>query len=256
MTFDFDVSLIEKYHNNSQKTRVLTEDWVERNLYCPICGQPQIERYENNHPTGDFFCSDCESDFELKSKQCISGKISNKINDGAYDTMISRITSSRNPNFFFMTYKNYSVSNFILIPNHFFTPRIIEKRKPLAPTAKRAGWVGCNIDISSIPESGKIFIVKNNVELNHEDVIKKYAKTKSLKTSNIETRGWLLDTLSCVEKIPEKEFSLNQIYSFENELKIKHPENNFIKDKLRQQLQYLRDKGFIEFLGNGHYRKI
>ena len=49
---------------------------------------------------------------------------------------------------------------------------------------------------------------------------------------------------------------LNQIYSFENELKIKHPENNFIKDKLRQQLQYLRDKGFIEFLGNGHYRKI
>ena len=155
-----------------------------------------------------------------------------------------------------MTYKNYSVSNFILIPNHFFTPRIIEKRKPLAPTAKRAGWVGCNIDISSIPESGKIFIVKNNVELNHEDVIKKYAKTKSLKTSNIETRGWLLDTLSCVEKIPEKEFSLNQIYSFENELKIKHPENNFIKDKLRQQLQYLRDKGFIEFLGNGHYRKI
>lgn len=256
MTFDFDVSLIEKYHNNSQKTRVLTEDWVERNLYCPICGQPQIERYENNHPTGDFFCSDCESDFELKSKQCVSGKISNKINDGAYDTMISRITSSRNPNFFFMTYENYSVSNFILIPNHFFTPRIIEKRKPLAPTAKRAGWVGCNIDISSIPESGKIFIVKNNVELNHEDVIKKYAKTKSLKTSNIESRGWLLDTLSCVEKIPEKEFSLNQIYSFENELKIKHPENNFIKDKLRQQLQYLRDKGFIEFLGNGHYRKI
>lgn len=155
-----------------------------------------------------------------------------------------------------MTYKNYSVSNFILIPNHFFTPQIIEKRKPLAPTAKRAGWVGCNIDISTIPDSGKIFIVKNNVELNHEDVIRKYAKTKSLKTSNIESRGWLLDTLSCVEKIPEKEFSLNQIYSFEKKLKIKHPENNFIKDKLRQQLQYLRDKGFIEFLGNGHYRKI
>ena len=155
-----------------------------------------------------------------------------------------------------MTYKNYSVSNFILIPNHFFTPQIIEKRKPLAPTAKRAGWVGCNIDISTIPDSGKIFIVKNNVELNHKDVIRKYAKTKSLKTSNIESRGWLLDTLSCVEKIPEKEFSLNQIYSFEKELKIKHPENNFIKDKLRQQLQYLRDKGFIEFLGNGHYRKI
>lgn len=170
--------------------------------------------------------------------------------------MISRITSSRNPNFFFMTYKNYDVSNFILIPNHFFTPKIIEKRKPLALTAERAGWTGCNIDISSIPESGKIFIVKDSVEINHTEVIKKYEKTKSLKTANIELRGWILDTLFCIEKIPCKEFSLSQIYSFENELKLKHPENNFIKDKLRQQLQHLRDKGFIEFLGSGRYRKI
>ena len=33
--------------------------------------------------------------------------------------------------------------------------------------------------------------------------------------------------------------------------KIKH-----IKEKIRQQLQVLRDKGLIEFLGNGHYRKV
>lgn len=43
MTFYFDTSLIEKYHNNSQKARVLTEDWVKRNLYCPICGRVEIE---------------------------------------------------------------------------------------------------------------------------------------------------------------------------------------------------------------------
>ena len=54
----------------------------------------------------------------------------------------------------------------------------------------------------------------------------------------------------CIEKIPAKDFTLNQMYSFENELKAKHPENNFIKDKIRQQLQYLRDKDFIEFLCN------
>ena len=256
MTFDFNLSLAEKYHRNSQKSRVLTEDWVQRNLYCPICGKSKIERYENNHPTGDFYCSDCNSDFELKSKESNSNRISTTINDGAYDTMISRITSSRNPNFFFMMYRDYKVSNFILIPNHFFTPNIIIKRKPLAPTARRAGWIGCNIDISSIPDSGKIFIVRDNIEINHEEVIKKYAKAKSLKTSNLESRGWLLDTLACVERIPETVFTLNQIYAFESELKIKHPENNFIKDKLRQQLQNLRDKGFIEFLGNGHYRKI
>ena len=41
--------------------------------------------------------------------------------------MISRITSLQNPNFFFMTYKNYEVNNFILIPNHFFTPQMLNE---------------------------------------------------------------------------------------------------------------------------------
>ena len=50
------------------------------------------------------------------------------------------------------------VRNLILIPNHFFTPSIIEKRRALAPTSQRACWIGCNIDISAIPDSGKIYI--------------------------------------------------------------------------------------------------
>ena len=256
MDFQFNLALADNYHSNSQKSRVLTEDWVERNLYCPICGKLNVRRYENNHPTGDFYCPDCNSDFELKSKESASGKLSKIINDGEYNTMISRITSFRNPNFFFMTYKDYSVQNFVLIPNHFFTPEIIIKRKPLSQNARRAGWTGCNIDISAIPDTGKIFIVKDRVEIPHETVIENYAKTKSLKTTNLDSRGWLLDTLLCVEKIPTKEFTLNQMYAFENELKAKHPENNFVKDKIRQQLQYLRNKGFIEFVSPGHYRKI
>ncbi|WP_366793571.1 hypothetical protein [Treponema denticola] len=87
-------------------------------------------------------------------------------------------------------------------------------------------------------------------------MINKYAKIKSLKKTNIESRGWLLDIIACIEKINTEEFSLSQIYAFENELKLKHPENNFIKDKIRQQLQYLRDKGFIKFLGRGKYKKL
>ena len=46
------------------------------------------------------------------------------------------------------------------------------------------------------------------------------------------------------------------MYSFVDELQVKHPDNNHIPDKIRQQLQFLRDKGFIEFKGNGVYRKI
>ena len=49
--------------------------------------------------------------------------------------------------------------------------------------------------------------------------------------------------------------TLEELYEYENELHIRHPQNNNIKPKIRQQLQFLRDKGFIEFLGNGKYRK-
>lgn len=256
MDFHFNLALAEKYRSNSQKSRELTEDWAARNLYCPVCGAASVGRYENNHPVGDFFCDKCESDFELKSKRSATGKLSNTISDGEYSTMISRITSFRNPNFFFMTHKDWTVQNLILIPNHFFTPSIIKKRSPLGPNARRAGWTGCNIDISGIPDSGKIFIIKDRVEVDHKLVIDGYAKTKALRTADIKSRGWLLDTLLCAEKIPGSEFTLAQMYGFEGILKQKHPENNFVKDKIRQQLQLLRDKGFIEFLGNGNYRKI
>ena len=64
-----------------------------------------------------------------------------------------------------------------------------------------------------------------------------------------------MDVLNCVNKISRPVFTLEEIYEYENELHIKHPQNNNIKPKIRQQLQFLRDKGFIEFLGNGKYRK-
>ena len=38
--------------------------------------------------------------------------------------------------------------------------------------------------------------------------------------------------------------------------KSKYTNNNFIKDKIRQQLQVLRDQGIIEFNGRGNYKKI
>ena len=65
-----------------------------------------------------------------------------------------------------------------------------------------------------------------------------------------------MDILHCINIIPTKEFTLNEIYKFEKELHIKYPKNNNIKPKIRQQLQFLRDRGVIEFLGDGRYMKI
>ena len=158
MNLSFNTRLADGYYSNSQIARILTEDWVKQNSYCPNCGSLPLNEFANNKPVADFYCDSCSEEFELKSK---IGVLTNTITDGAYSTMIERITSNQNPNFFFLTYtKTWSVNNFLIIPKQFFTPEIIIKRKPLSATARRAGWVGCNIDISKIADSGKVFIVK------------------------------------------------------------------------------------------------
>lgn len=244
----------EQYASNAQKIRVITETWVSGNMFCPYCGNQYISHFDNNRPVADFFCPSCREEYELKSK---GASISNKVNDGAYNTMIERINSINNPNFFFMHYNKSSlqVENFIMVPKHFFYTEIIEKRKPLADTARRAGWTGCNILLNRIPDEGRIYIVQNEKEIPIEQVINKVQKTDFIKECELDTRGWILDILNCVNRIKDKTFTLEQMYQFESMLSIKHPENHHVKDKIRQQLQVLRDNGLIEFLGRGHYRK-
>lgn len=256
LDLQFNQSLANGYHSGSQISRVVTEDWVARNMFCPVCGAPVLEHYQANKPVADFFCDDCKSDFELKSKESKTATIGHKIADGAYTTMIERIASLRNPHLFVMTYADWQVNNLLMIPNYFFVPDIIEKRKPLSDSAQRAGWTGCNIEIGSIPESGKIFIIRNSRQEDKSRIIDQYQRTLSLQTTKIDTRGWLLDVLKCVERIPFDDFGTDDIYSFADELQKKHPENNFVHAKIRQQLQYLRDKGFVQFVSPGKYRKI
>ena len=254
MQLKLDYSLCEEYKSNTQKMRVATEKWVEQNMFCPICGRPHLHHYTANKPVADFCCEECENDFELKSKNQDSlGKI---INDGAYDTMMARLNDLHNPNFLFMTHIDEYINNFILIPNHFFTPEIIIKRKPLSDNARRAGWVGCNINIADIPQSGKIFIVKDGKEIDRNKVIDDYARIKELKNNSLASRGWMLDVLSCVERAKEDVFSLKEKYECCEELQEKHSGKAHGKDKIRQQLQFLRDKGLIEFLERGVYRRL
>jgi type II restriction enzyme len=254
MNLFFDKKLADDYKSPSQKIRVLTEHWVDKQVYCPNCGHFDIDKYGNNKPVADFFCSNCKEDYELKSKK---NSVGIKIVDGAYRTMIERLQGINNPNFFLLNYDllNFSVLNFFVIPKHFFVPDIIERRKALSQTARRAGWVGCNILLQSIPQTGKIFFVKNRQIEPRESVIANWQKTLFLREEKeISAKGWLLDVMNCVEKLESKEFNLDEVYAFEKFLNKKHPENKHIKDKVRQQLQVLRDKGYLEFIKRGRYR--
>jgi type II restriction enzyme len=244
------------YVSASQRARLWTEGWVEKWLYCPNCGNLHLERFPNNRPVADFFCSKCKEEFELKSQKTNFGA---RVLDGAYRTMRARIAATNNPNFLFLNYslQTKNVVELFIVPKHFFVPEILEMRKPLSETARRRGWVGCNILMTQIPIFGKIYFVRKGRPVDKGLVMSQWRETLFLRDKAASEKGWLIEVLKCVEEIDKREFNIQDVYRFAPRLSRVFPNNNNVKPKIRQQLQYLADKGILEFVDRrGNYRLL
>ena len=77
-----------------------------------------------------------------------------------------------------------------------------------------------------------------------------------LRNATPDSRGWLADVSACVRKVRKPELTLSDLYAFEGWLSKKDRDNKTVKPKIRQQLQILRDRGVLEFLGRGRYRVL
>jgi type II restriction enzyme len=190
-----------RYVSLTQSARVWTEQWVETWAYCPNCGHTKIDKYPNNRPVADFFCSACDEQFELKSTK---SKFGARVTDGAYASMCRRLADSDNPNLMLLNYESArgSETDFFIVPKHFFVRAMIQPRKPLSPSARRAGWIGCNILLNSVPSAGKIFYVEHGRELPRRFVLEKWRQTAFLRRASSEARGWLMDIMRCIGFAP------------------------------------------------------
>lgn len=111
--------------------------------------------------------------------------------------------------------------------------------------------------LQTIPRPGKIALVENGTIRPQEEVRQDWQKTRFLHEQMSATaRGWLLHTMRCVERIGKSDFTLAEMYEFEAELTAIYPSNRHIRQKIRQQLQVLRDRGYLQFQGNGRYRIV
>jgi hypothetical protein len=218
------------------------------------------------------------------------------------------------------------VRNLLLVPSFAFPPSAIVKCPPLSPTARRAGWIGCNFDLRRIPADARIAVVRTaphpdplpagegtaiaplpkigqsshrrtaddnspspwgegrgeggrfqTIIIPTSEVREKFRKVKPLKELSVKERGWTLDVLNIVRRLVEErgcphpqhfrrlqrhgkvstsqnlpraaagdsrapsEFTNEDVYAFTRELEQLHPDNRHIRDKIRQQLQVLRD---------------
>ncbi len=170
--------------------------------------------------------------------------------------MLQKIRADETPNLVALHYDlaSWTVRNVFLVPEFAFSISAIEKRKPLSATARRAGWVGCNILLTEIPSDARILLVTDGKQTNPSLARKQYAKVRPLSKLRPEIRGWTLDVLNLVRSLHKQTFSLSDAYSLEPHLASLHPSNRHVRDKIRQQLQILRDLGLLQFLARGHYR--
>jgi len=245
------IELANHLRSPSQIARVITEDWCANEMYCPACVSDRICRTRAGSPACDFTCPSCSERFELKSCKHPFGM---RIPDSGYGAMIAAIQDDRTPNLLALHYSDsFQVLNLFAIPRYFITEASIERRPPLSPNARRAGWIGCNILLHHVANHGKISIVVNRTELPRAEVRTYFQQSKSLKQLAVPDRGWTLDVLNALAMFEGKEFSLKQAYAFETSLSRLHPNNRNIRPKIRQQLQVLRDLGFLEFREKGRY---
>jgi type II restriction enzyme len=176
---------------------------------------------------------------------------------GGYRAMIERLTSNTNPSLLLLRYdpKSLSVVNLIVVSKYFFVPALIVERPPLSQSAQRAGWIGCKILLKGIPQAGRISLITDRVVEPKAKVVKQWRRTLFISDQrDMASKGWLLSVMNCIDQLGKPELSLHELYRFEAELQSIHPSNRHIKEKIRQKLQLLRDKGFLEFLGRGIYR--
>jgi type II restriction enzyme len=242
-----------QYKSPQQRVRCITEDWGEANLYCANCDSDELNRLKHNTPSIDFDCPKCNAVFQLKGRK---SRIGGTITDAAYEKMRERILVGAFPNLLALHYdsNSWKVRNLTLIPHFAFSLAALKRRPPLKETAERHGWVGCNIVLSNIPMDARIDVVSEGVAADPSDVRRKYRRLQPLAELKAEERGWTLDVLNVVRSLGKSEFNLAEVYKSEEQLARLHPANRHVRDKIRQQLQALRDLGILEFLSRGEYR--
>ena len=245
------------YTSNSQRARRVTEAWGETSLYeslllrvCERCAHtPAGKRSCDRFPVLRL-CSALSTQEPEKTHSLARARLQLRANARSH-------SRGPEPHFYLLHYRlpAWLVHDLLLIPRFVITPSAILPRKPLRETARRKHWQGYTLDLSQIPAVAKISLVVAGSIRCANEVRADFARLEPVRKLKIEQRGWTLDVLRCVESLASATFRTEDAYGFETRLAELHPDNRHVREKIRQQLQILRDTGFLEHVERGVWRR-
>jgi type II restriction enzyme len=249
-----DISIADSYSSQSQRSRVISEAWFRSFGYCLSCDSNDLRPTVANTKASDFVCPRCDQSYELKT---FGLKPKRSLVDGAYSAMISRIRSGDAPTLMLLERsQTWDVRSLTAVHGKFLTPNVIVQRKALSPSARRAGWVGCNIRLDLIAADAQISVVENGRPSEPDVVRAAFWQFNRLGDLSLKARGWATLTLRMIRNLGADAFSLDDLYHRELDFSVAYPMNRNVRAKIRQQLQVLRDLGYVEFRGRGTYRLL
>jgi hypothetical protein len=146
----YDPSLAADYTNRAQIARVLIETWAELNLYCLNCARDALGRLPPNTPVADFICPACNATYQLKSKD---GRFGDFLVGAAYEATLRAVHKGEMPAYVLVEYdrRRSTIVYADALPGELIDETRVIARRPLSPSARRAGWQGCTIDVSGLP---------------------------------------------------------------------------------------------------------
>ncbi len=251
MQLKCDLSIASAYTSAAQRARVISESWFAQNGYCLACDEEVLTRSKPNTQATDFSCESCGHLYELKT---FLRRPRRSLVDGAYASLISRINAHSAPTLCLLERDSqWSIRSLTAIHSSFLIPWVVEKRPPLNQKARRAGWIGCNLRLDRIPPDGEILLIDGGSVVPKTDVRRRFQRFLPLVALPVGQRGWAALTLRVVRGLRKGEFSLSEVYAREAEFTGVYPQNRHIREKIRQQLQLLRELGIVHFRGHGQY---
>lgn len=253
MNLNCNLSLGDRYTRNAQRARVITEAWFAAEGYCLHCDSKKVEQTKPGTIARDFICPRCRQPYELKAAAKAHTHI---VQDGGFDAMMRRIRAEEAPALMLMHYSpEWRVQKLVAIHPVFLTPAVVRKRRRphIRPRTGQKYWM-CDLNLTVIPPDGKIVVV-DGVARPQDEARKAFRASMRFAEIPVKNRGWTALVLAKVRMIGKAEFTLADVYAHEEAMHAVYPENSHVKDKIRQQLQVLRNLGYIEFLTKrGEYR--
>lgn len=145
-----DASNTHNYTGATQVSRVMLETWAQFNLYCLNCMADTLEPLPPNTPVKDFVCVTCSTDYQIKAR---NGRFGSRLTGGAYEPTLAALRACRLPEFVLVEFDSrYATVVFVdAIPGNAIDEERLVARRPLQPTARRAGWQGFTLRVDGLP---------------------------------------------------------------------------------------------------------